>query len=62
MIPLTTSMYVAGVMENVDKVTIDIGTGYFVEKTIEQAEEFFKVSPSSIGVIDVLYRSRYIVS
>ena len=33
LIPLTSSVYVPGKLaENLDKVLIDIGTGYFVEK------------------------------
>lgn len=37
LVPLTGSMYVKGVINNIDKFIIDIGTGYYVEKvkTIE---------------------------
>ncbi|XP_078063818.1 prefoldin subunit 5 [Mustelus asterias] len=35
-------MYVPGKLDNVDVVLIDVGTGYYVEKTVEEARDFFK--------------------
>ena len=32
LVPLTSSMYVPGKLGSVDKVLLDVGTGYFVEK------------------------------
>lgn len=32
LVPLTGSMYVKGVINNIDKFIIDVGTGYYVEK------------------------------
>lgn len=32
LIPLTQSLYVPGTMEDTDKVLVDVGTGYYVEK------------------------------
>lgn len=32
LVPLTGSMYVPGVINNIDKFVIDVGTGYYVEK------------------------------
>lgn len=32
LVPLTGSMYVKGVVNNIDKFVIDVGTGYYVEK------------------------------
>lgn len=40
-IPLTSSLYVRG-QNKVDKFKIDIGTGYFVEKSKEESVTFFK--------------------
>lgn len=40
-IPLTSSLYMHG-KNQVDKFKIDIGTGYFVEKTKEESVAFFK--------------------
>jgi len=41
MIPLTGSLYVAGRFSDNDKLIVDIGTNYYVEKSQEQAKEFF---------------------
>ena len=40
LVPLTDSMYAVGSMEETGRVMVDIGTGYYVEKTLEQAREF----------------------
>lgn len=32
LIPMTTSLYVPGKMAETEKVIVDVGTGYFVEK------------------------------
>lgn len=41
LVPLSASLYVKGrVVEN-DKYMIDIGTGYYVEKTSDEAIEFY---------------------
>merc|ERR1711976_36881 len=42
LVPLTGSMYVKGQLEDTEKVIIDIGTGYYVEKSIQGAKEYFK--------------------
>ncbi|NP_001279198.1 prefoldin subunit 5 isoform X1 [Callorhinchus milii] len=42
LVPLTSSMYVPGKLNDVEHVLIDVGTGYYVEKTVEEAREFFK--------------------
>ncbi|XP_004414136.1 PREDICTED: prefoldin subunit 5-like isoform X2 [Odobenus rosmarus divergens] len=36
------SMYVPGKLHDVEHVLIDVGTGYYVEKTAEDAKDFFK--------------------
>ena len=41
LVPLTGSMYVPGQLANPDKVVVDIGTGYYVEKTSKNAQEYF---------------------
>ncbi|KAI7851042.1 Prefoldin [Circinella umbellata] len=35
-------LYVPGKLSNVEKVIVDIGTGYYVEKTLEGAQKFYK--------------------
>ncbi|KAF9351264.1 subunit of tubulin prefoldin [Mortierella sp. NVP85] len=41
LVPLTSSLYVPGKLANVEKVIVDIGTGYYVEKTVEDAIKFY---------------------
>lgn len=42
LVPLTGSMYVKGVVNNIDKFVIDVGTGYYVEKDITTSKDYFK--------------------
>ncbi|XP_067884606.1 prefoldin subunit 5 [Heterodontus francisci] len=42
LVPLTSSMYVPGKLHDVEHVLIDVGTGYYVEKTVCEARNFFK--------------------
>ncbi|GAB0093078.1 Probable prefoldin subunit 5 [Sergentomyia squamirostris] len=41
-VPLTGSMYVPGYIKNVDNVLIDVGTGYYAEKDLDTAKDYFK--------------------
>lgn len=41
LVPLTGSMYVPGQLSDPDKVLVDVGTGYYVEKDIGSAKEYF---------------------
>ncbi|KAK0079453.1 hypothetical protein PV325_001251 [Microctonus aethiopoides] len=41
LVPLTESMYVPGRLSDTEHVLVDIGTGYFVEKTIDSAKDYF---------------------
>ena len=41
LVPLTGSLYCPGRLGACEKVLIDIGTGYYVRKTREEAREFF---------------------
>lgn len=38
--PLTPSMYVPGKLQDVSNVLVDVGTGYYVEKPVKDAEAF----------------------
>eukprot|EP00933_Yihiella_yeosuensis_P053611 TRINITY_DN51885_c0_g1_i1.p1 TRINITY_DN51885_c0_g1~~TRINITY_DN51885_c0_g1_i1.p1 ORF type:complete len:162 (-),score=48.61 TRINITY_DN51885_c0_g1_i1:209-694(-) len=40
LIPLTSSLYIDGVMTNTKTVTVDVGTGYFIEMSVEKANKF----------------------
>ncbi|XP_072929264.1 prefoldin subunit 5 [Epargyreus clarus] len=42
LVPLTGSMYVPGTLMDTDNVIIDIGTGYYAQKDIEGAKDYFK--------------------
>ena len=42
MIPLTGSMYVPGKLAAVDSVLVDVGTGYYVDKSISAANGFIQ--------------------
>lgn len=41
LVPLTGSMYVPGKLKDPEKVVVDVGTGYYVEKDIPNAKEYF---------------------
>lgn len=41
LVPLTTSMYVPGTIASREKVLVEVGTGFFVEKSVQHAQEFF---------------------
>ena len=41
LVPLTGSMYVPGVIKQTEKVLVDVGTGYYVEKDIPAARDYF---------------------
>ncbi|XP_053229048.1 prefoldin subunit 5 [Podarcis raffonei] len=42
LVPLSSSMYVPGKLSDVTNVLIDVGTGYYVEKSVDDARDFFK--------------------
>ncbi|KAF8639260.1 hypothetical protein AX16_010332 [Volvariella volvacea WC 439] len=41
LVPLTNSLYVPGKLSNPDWVIVDVGTGYYVKKTREQATKYY---------------------
>ncbi|KAJ1761934.1 subunit of tubulin prefoldin [Coemansia sp. RSA 2523] len=41
MIPLSNSLYVPGKLSNIDSVVVDVGTGYYVEKSTEDAAKYY---------------------
>eukprot|EP00639_Heterosigma_akashiwo_P007289 CAMPEP_0194561872 /NCGR_PEP_ID=MMETSP0292-20121207/2498_1 /TAXON_ID=39354 /ORGANISM="Heterosigma akashiwo, Strain CCMP2393" /LENGTH=174 /DNA_ID=CAMNT_0039410377 /DNA_START=29 /DNA_END=553 /DNA_ORIENTATION=+ len=40
LIPLTSSLYIPGQIEDPDKLLVELGTGYYVQKDIKGTEEF----------------------
>ncbi|KAK8193319.1 Prefoldin [Phyllosticta capitalensis] len=41
LVPLTSSLYVPGTLANLSSVIVDIGTGFYVEKSTADAAEFY---------------------
>lgn len=42
LVPLTGSMYVSGKLADTNNVLVDIGTGYYAQKSINDAKDYFK--------------------
>ncbi|KAL4585288.1 hypothetical protein LXL04_009904 [Taraxacum kok-saghyz] len=40
LVPLTASLYVPGTLDDAEKVLVDVGTGYFIEKTMEEGKDY----------------------
>ncbi|KAJ4972942.1 hypothetical protein NE237_006116 [Protea cynaroides] len=40
LVPLTASLYVPGTLDDADKVLVDVGTGYFIEKTMPEGKDY----------------------
>ncbi|KAG5438289.1 hypothetical protein PCANB_002777 [Pneumocystis canis] len=60
LVPLTSSLYVSGFLfSNQEKVLVDIGTGYYVEKTIEGAIKFYE---ERIKYLDINLRDLEVVN
>jgi len=56
-IPLTSSLYVPGTLSNVNSVLIDIGTGYYFEKTISGAQDYISRRTKDLaGKIDLIQK------
>jgi prefoldin alpha subunit len=49
LVPLTSSLYVPGKLTDAENVLIDIGTGYFVEKSTADANEFYERKIKDLG-------------
>ncbi|KAF3939487.1 hypothetical protein ABW19_dt0206380 [Dactylella cylindrospora] len=49
LIPLTQSLYVPGTLEDTQNVLVDVGTGYYVEKSTDKAIEFYNDKIKTVG-------------
>ena len=49
MVPLTSSLYVSGSIQNTEKVLVDVGTGYYIEQCVPRAQEFFTKRASQMA-------------
>jgi len=41
LVPLTSSLYVPGTLKSAGKVLVDVGTGYYIEKSSDDAVKFY---------------------
>ncbi|XP_066914628.1 prefoldin subunit 5-like [Clytia hemisphaerica] len=49
MVPMTSSMYVPGILDETSSVVVDIGTGYYVEKSVEEGKRYFRRKIEFVG-------------
>ncbi|KAK2761554.1 subunit of tubulin prefoldin [Arachnomyces sp. PD_36] len=49
LVPLTSSLYVKGKLADREKVIVDVGTGFYVEKTAPKAIEFYNNKVEELG-------------
>ncbi|KAJ3155206.1 subunit of tubulin prefoldin [Geranomyces variabilis] len=42
LVPLTSSLYVPGELSDAENVIMDVGTGYYVEKPVADAKDYYK--------------------
>ncbi|KAI4161146.1 MAG: hypothetical protein L6R39_000106 [Caloplaca ligustica] len=49
LVPLTPSLYVPGKLPSTDSVLVDIGTGFYVEKTAPAARQFYTSKVDELG-------------
>lgn len=47
--PLTTSLYVPGLLSDTQNVLVDVGTGFYVEKSVKEAEGFYRGKVGELG-------------
>ncbi|KAL4872819.1 hypothetical protein BDV12DRAFT_161583 [Aspergillus spectabilis] len=62
LVPLTSSLYVKGRLADRERVLVDVGTGYFVEKTTAKAVEFYdakvKELETNLGELEKLVQTK----
>lgn len=49
LVPLTSSLYVPGKLADTEHVIVDVGTGFYVEKTTEDAKKFYDGKVEELG-------------
>ena len=49
MVPLTSSLYVPGVMEDNNNVLVEVGAGYFIEKSTTDATSYCERKSKSLN-------------
>ncbi|KAM7190551.1 Prefoldin [Naviculisporaceae sp. PSN 640] len=62
LVPLTNSLYVKGKLSTPDKVIVDVGTGFYVEKDTKSASEFYDEKVKELGAniadLEVIVQSK----
>ncbi|PQE24580.1 prefoldin subunit protein [Rutstroemia sp. NJR-2017a WRK4] len=48
-VPLTTSLYVPGKLADTENVIVDVGTGFYVEKSTKDATKFYEAKVDELG-------------
>lgn len=49
LVPLTSSLYVPGTLADTETVLVDVGTGFFVEKSTSDAQKFYDGKIEELG-------------
>ena len=49
LVPLTSSLYVPGKLADTEHVLVDVGTGFYVEKTTADAQTFYNAKIEELG-------------
>ncbi|KAK4977340.1 subunit of tubulin prefoldin [Elasticomyces elasticus] len=49
LVPLTASLYVPGTLADTEHVIVDVGTGFYVEKNVKEAGEFYNGKIEEVG-------------
>ncbi|KAM3418738.1 hypothetical protein BST61_g4712 [Cercospora zeina] len=49
LVPLTSSLYVPGTLADTEKVLVDVGTGFYVEKDVASAQKFYDGKIEELG-------------
>jgi prefoldin alpha subunit len=49
LVPLTNSLYVKGELTDSDRVLVDVGTGFLVDKTLKSAQKFYEGKVQELG-------------
>lgn len=49
LVPLTSSLYVPGTLASTSHVLVDVGTGFYVEKPIADAQKFYEGKIEELG-------------
>ena len=49
MVPMTSSLYVPGIMEDTENVLVEVGASYFIEQNTDKAQDYCKRKQDLLG-------------